>query len=146
MRTRWITAATALVAMSVMARAEPCLPPTPIPDFEHAVITTTDLGHRTFLLEGASGTVGGNVAVIVGDDGVIVVDNMYGQMFGKLKAAIAAITPLPVRYVVNTHFHRDHTGGNEAFAREGAVVVAHENVKRVLASGSKSGLTCTPVP
>src|SRR5262249_9872110 len=60
--------------------------------------------------------------------------------------AIAEITSQPVRYVVNTHFHRDHTGGNEAFARDGAVVVAHENVKRVLASGSRSGLTCTPVP
>ena len=117
-----------------------------MPDFEHAAIRTTDLGLRTFLLEGVSGTVGGNVAVIVGDDGVIVVDDMYGQMYGKLKAAIAAITAQPVRFVVNTHFHRDHTGGNEAFARDGAVIVAHENVKRVLASGSKSGLTCTPVP
>jgi len=146
MRTRWITAATAVVALCGAARAEPCLPPTPVPDFANAVIRTTDLGHRVFVLEGTSGTVGGDVAVIVGDDGVIVVDDMYGQMFGKLKAAIAAITPLPVRYVVNTHFHRDHTGGNEAFAREGAVVVAHENVKRVLASGSRSGLTCTPVP
>jgi glyoxylase-like metal-dependent hydrolase (beta-lactamase superfamily II) len=141
-----MTAATALVAFLGTARAEPCLPPTPAPDFEHAAIRTTDLGHRTFLLEGVSGTVGGNVAIIVGDDGVIVVDDMFGQMYGRIKAAIAAITAQPVRYVVNTHFHRDHTGGNEAFARDGAVVVAHENVKRVLASGSKSGLTCTPVP
>ena len=146
MRTRLLAATTALVALFGMARAEPCLPPTPVPDFEHAAIRTTDLGHRTFLLEGVSGTVGGNVAVIVGDDGVIVVDDMFGQMYGKLKAAIAAITSQPVRYVVNTHFHRDHTGGNEAFARDGAVVVAHENVRRVLMSGSKSGLTCTPVP
>src|SRR5262245_36211892 len=145
MRTRLLTAATALVALFGTARAEPCLPPTPVPDFEHAAIKTTDLGHRVWLLEGASGTVGGNVSVIVGDDGVIVVDNMFGQMYGKLKAAIAAITPLPVRYVVNTHFHRDHTGGNGAFAQDGAVVVAHENVKRVLASGSRSGITCMPV-
>jgi glyoxylase-like metal-dependent hydrolase (beta-lactamase superfamily II) len=146
MRTRLLTAATALVALFGTARAEPCLPPTPVPDFEHAVIKTTDLGHRVWLLEGASGTVGGNVSVIVGDDGVIVVDNMFGQMYGKLKAAIAAVTSQPVRYVVNTHFHRDHTGGNGDFAQEGAVVVAHENVKRVLESGSRSGLTCTPVP
>ena len=145
MRARLMTAAIA-VAFAGAAQAEPCLPPSPTPDFEHAVIKTTDLGHRTFLLEGASGTVGGNVSVIVGDDGVIVVDDMYGQMYNKLKAAIAAITPLPVRYVVNTHFHRDHTGGNAAFARDGAVIVAHENVKRVLASGSKSGLTCAAMP
>src|SRR5262249_37437488 len=146
MRTRWITAATALAASFGVARAQPCLPPTPVPDFEHAVIRTTDLGHGTFLLEGTSGTVGGNVTVIVDGDGVIVVDNMFGQMYGKLKAAIAAITSQPVRYVVNTHFHRDHTGGNADFARDGAVVVAHENVKRVLANGSRSGLNCAVTP
>src|SRR5690349_17082763 len=145
MRAGLIAAASALVAIST-ARAEPCLPPTPAPDFEHAVIRTTDLGHRTYLLDGVSGTVGGNVSVVVGDDGVIVVDNMFGQMYDKLKAAIVAITSQPVRYVVNTHFHRDHTGGNAAFAQDGAIVVAQENVKRVLASGSRSGLTCTPVP
>src|SRR5262245_12860333 len=121
MCTRWIMAATAIVALCGAARAEPCLPPTPAPDFEHAAIKTTDLGHRTFLLEGASGTVGGNVAVIVGDDGIIVVDNMFGEMYGRLKAAIAAIAAQPVRYLVNTHFHRDHTGGNAAFAQDGAI-------------------------
>src|SRR5262249_13417269 len=146
MRTRWITAATALAASFGVARAQPCLPPTPVPDFEHAVIRTTDLGHGTFLLEGTSGTVGGNVTVIVDGDGVIVVDNMFGQMYGKLKAAIAAVAPLPVRYVVNTHFHRDHAGGNGAFARDGATIVAHENVKRVLAGGSRSGLNCAVTP
>jgi cyclase len=146
MRTSVMAAAAAIVALAGTPRAEPCLPPTPTPDFEHAVVKTTDLGHRVFLFEGASGTVGGNVSVVVGDDGVIVVDNMFGQMYGKIRAAIAAITPQPVRYVVNTHFHRDHTGGNEAFARDGAVIVAHENVKRVLASGSRSGLTCAVTP
>jgi len=146
MRTTVMTAATALVALAGFAQAEPCLPPTPVPDFANATVKTTDLGHRTFLLEGMGGAVGGDVTVIVGDDGVIVVDNMFTQMFGKLRAAIAAITPQPVRYVVNTHFHRDHTGGNEAFAKEGAVVVAHENVRRVLASGSRNGLNCAMVP
>ena len=146
MRTRLLAATTALVALFSMARAEPCLPPTPVPDFEHAAPRTTDLGHRTFLLDGVSGTVGGDVAVVVGDDGVLVVDDMFPQMYGKIRAALAAITPLPVRYVVNTHFHRDHTGGNEAFVKDGAVIVAHENVKRVLASGSRSGLNCAVTP
>ena len=141
-----ITMTVLALVLAGAAHAEPCLPPTPTPDFANATIRTTDLGHRTFLLEGASGTVGGNVALVVGDDGVLVVDDMFGQMYGKLKAAIAAVTAQPARYVVNTHFHRDHTGGNEAFARDGAVVVAHENVKRVLASGSRSGLTCLVTP
>ena len=135
MRTRLIAAAVPLVALAAVAQAQPCLPPTPTPDFEKAVIRTTDLGNRTYMLEGVGGAVGGNVTVAVGDDGVIVVDNMFAQMYGKIKAAIAAVTSQPVRYVVNTHFHRDHTGGNEAFGKDGAAVVAHENVKRVLASG-----------
>src|SRR5215468_9604154 len=148
MQTRLMPAATALVALADVAQAQqpPCLPPTPVPNFDSAVIRTTDLGNRIYMLEGVSGTVGGNVVVAVGDDGVILVDNMFPEMVGKIKAAMAAITPQPVRYVVNTHFHRDHTGGNEAFARDGAVIVAHENLKRVLASGSRSGLNCATVP
>jgi cyclase len=145
MRTRLMTAA-ALVALGAVAQAEPCLPPTPTPDFDNAAIKTTDLGNRIYMLEGVGGAVGGNVTVAVGDDGVIVVDDMFPQMFGKVKAAIAAITSQPVRYVVNTHFHRDHTGGNESFVKEGAVIVAHENVKRVLASGSRNGLNCAVTP
>jgi cyclase len=148
MQTRLIPAAAALVTLASVAQAQqpPCLPPTPVPDFDSAVIRTTDLGNRIYMLEGVSGTVGGNVVVAVGDDGVILIDNMFPQMVGKIKAAIAAITPLPVRYVVNTHFHRDHTGGNEAFAKDGAIIVAHENLKRVLASGSRNGLNCATVP
>src|SRR5262249_23401407 len=148
MRTRLMIAITALIAVPCVAQAQqpPCLPPTPVPDFNNAVIRTTDLGNRIYMLEGVSGTVGGNVVVALGDDGIILIDNMFPQMVGKIKAAIAAITSQPVRYVVNTHFHRDHTGGNEAFAKDGATIVAHENLKRVLASGSRNGLNCATVP
>src|ERR1043166_226797 len=148
MQTRLMPAAAALVALGTVAQGQqpPCLPPTPVPNFDSAVIRTTDLGNRIYMLEGVSGTVGGNVVVAVGDDGVILIDNMFPQMVGKIKAAIAAITPLPVRYVVNTHFHRDHTGGNELFAKDGATIVATENLKRVLASGSRNGLNCATVP
>jgi glyoxylase-like metal-dependent hydrolase (beta-lactamase superfamily II) len=150
LRTRSMAATLLLLALAAVAQAEPCLPPTPVPDFANAAIKTTDLGHRTYLLEGVGGAVGGNVAVAVGDDGVIVVDDMFAQMYGRIRAAIAAVTAQPVRYVVNTHFHRDHTGGNEAFAKDGAkdgaVIVAHENVKRVLASGSRNGLNCAVTP
>jgi glyoxylase-like metal-dependent hydrolase (beta-lactamase superfamily II) len=146
MRTSFMTAAILLVAMTAPARSEPCLPPTPTPDFANAVIKTTDLGNRTYLLEGAGGTVGGNVTVAVGDDGVIVIDNMFGQMYGRIRAAIAGVSAQPVRYVVNPHYHRDHTGGNEAFGKDGAVIVAHENVRRVLASGSRNGLNCAVTP
>jgi glyoxylase-like metal-dependent hydrolase (beta-lactamase superfamily II) len=146
MHTRLSLIAAALVTFAVNAQAEPCLPPTPVPDFEKAVIRTTDLGNRIYMLDGTSGTVGGNVTVAVGDDGVIMVDDMFPQMYGKLKAALAAITAQPVRYLVNTHFHFDHTGGNETFAKDGAVIVANENLKRVLATGSRNGLNCAVVP
>src|SRR5262245_60678649 len=147
MRMRLLVAAAALVALASVAQAQPpCLPPTPVPDFDNAVIRTTDLGNRMYMLEGVSGTVGGNVVVAVGDDGVILIDNMFPPMVGKIKAAIAAITPLPVRYVVNTHFHSDHTGGNEAFAKDAAITAAHEHPKRVLASGSRNGLNCATTP
>ena len=146
MPTRSMIAALSLLALAAAARAEPCLPPTPVPDFAKAAIRTTDLGHRIYLLEGTGGAVGGNVVVAAGDHGVLVVDDMFAPMYGRIRAAIAAVTPQPVRYVVNSHFHRDHTGGNEAFARDGAVIVAHANVKRVLAGGSRNGLNCALTP
>jgi glyoxylase-like metal-dependent hydrolase (beta-lactamase superfamily II) len=78
------------------------------------------------VIEGA----GGNVAVFVWGDGVLVIDDKLAPVSPQLRSAIAAITPKPIRFIVNTHWHRDHSGGNEALAREGAVVVAHENVRR----------------
>src|SRR5262249_6393564 len=105
-----------------------------------------DLGNRVYMVEGVGGTVGGNVTVVAGDDSGLVVDNMFAQMYGKIKTAIASGTSQPVRYVVNTHFHPDPTCGKEALDKDGAVIVAHENVKRVLASGSRSGLNCAVTP
>src|SRR5215831_12186320 len=104
-----VIAAATLVVLTTAAYAEPCLPPTPVPDFANAAIKTSNLGHRIYLLEGVGGAVGGNVTVAVGDDGVIVIDDMFAQMYGRIRAAIAAVTAQPVRFVVNTHFHRDHT-------------------------------------
>jgi glyoxylase-like metal-dependent hydrolase (beta-lactamase superfamily II) len=94
-------------------------------DFSKIEVTTTDLGHNVYMLQGA----GGNVTVAVGTDGVIMVDTQFAPMHEKLKAAIAKLTTLPVKYVINTHHHGDHTGGNAAFGMEGAVIVAQNNVK-----------------
>jgi cyclase len=89
-------------------------------------ITTVKLTDRLYILEGA----GGNVAVFVWDDGVLLVDDKIAPVSEALKSAVAAITPRPIRFVVNTHWHPDHRGGNAALAGDGAVVVAHENVRR----------------
>jgi glyoxylase-like metal-dependent hydrolase (beta-lactamase superfamily II) len=112
------------------------------PDWSKIVVKTTDLGHRTYMLEGQ----GGNVTVAVGDDGVIMVDGQFAPMHDKLKAAIAALTPQPVRYLVNTHYHGDHTGGNLAFAADGAIVVAHVNVRERLAAGTTNNITGAKTP
>jgi glyoxylase-like metal-dependent hydrolase (beta-lactamase superfamily II) len=122
--------------------AQPVQPSTPRPDFNTVEVKTTDLGNRTYMLEGE----GGNVVVAVGDDGVIMVDNQFAEMHDKLSTAIKKLTPQPIRYLVLTHFHRDHTGGNEAFAKGGAVIVAHETIKARLATGTRNGLTGNVVP
>src|SRR6476661_5929945 len=102
------------------------------PDWSKIEVKTTDLGNRTYMLEGF----GGNVTVAAGDDGVIMVDGQFAPMHDKLKAAIEAISSQPIRFLVNTHYHRDHVGGNEQFSKGGAVVVAHENVRTTLAKGT----------
>ena len=75
---------------------------------------------------------GGNIGVFVGDDGVFVIDDQYAPLTDKILAAIRAITSEPVRFVFNTHWHGDHTGGNENLGRTGALIVAHENVRERL--------------
>jgi cyclase len=95
------------------------------PQFEQQ-ITPLKLTEQLYVLTGA----GGNVAVFVWDDGVLLVDDKIAPVSAQLKAAVAAITPQPIRFVVNTHWHPDHRGGNAALAGDGAVIVAHESVRR----------------
>ncbi|HET9640656.1 MAG TPA: MBL fold metallo-hydrolase [Allosphingosinicella sp.] len=77
---------------------------------------------------------GGNIGLSYGADGNIIVDDQYAPLSGKILAAIAAVDPDPVRFVVNTHWHGDHTGGNEAMGGRGAVIVAHRNVRTRMSS------------
>lgn len=72
---------------------------------------------------------GGNIAVSSGPDGVFLVDDQYAPLTDKIKAAVAAIDPRPVRFVLNTHWHGDHTGGNENLGNAGVLIVAHDNVR-----------------
>jgi cyclase len=112
------------------------------PDFSKTEIKTTDLGHHTYMLQGE----GGNITVAVGGDGVIMVDGEFAPLHDKIKAAIEAVTKEPIRYLVNTHYHGDHTGGNAPFAKDGAIVVAQINVKKRLAAGTTNGLTGAKTP
>jgi glyoxylase-like metal-dependent hydrolase (beta-lactamase superfamily II) len=134
-----VLAASALVlAGSAGAQPKPAAPPAPpLIDWAKVQIKTTDLGNKTYMLEGR----GGNITVAVGSDGIIMVDGQFAPLSEKIRAAIKAISPLPIKYLVNTHFHGDHTGGNENFARAGAVIVAHDNIRVRLAAGTIVGLT-----
>ena len=73
---------------------------------------------------------GGNTTVAVGSDAIIMVDTQFAPLYDKIKAKIASLSPLPVKYVINTHYHGDHTGGNEPFAKDGAILVACKTLSR----------------
>jgi glyoxylase-like metal-dependent hydrolase (beta-lactamase superfamily II) len=104
-------------------------------DFSKVEIKTTDLGNKTYMLEGA----GGNITVAVGTDGIIMVDTQFAPLSDKIKAAVKAISPLPIKYIINTHFHGDHTGGDANFQKDGAVVIAQDNIRLRLLGGTTNG-------
>ncbi|HET7803529.1 MAG TPA: MBL fold metallo-hydrolase [Pseudolabrys sp.] len=138
-------AAVACLAGPALAQQPAPAGPPVGPDWSKIEVKTFDLGNRTYMLEGF----GGNTTIAAGDDGVIMVDGQFAQMHDKLKAAIAAVTQQPVRFLVNTHYHRDHVGGNAPFSKDGAVVVAHENVRSTLAKGTTMAVPevrYTPAP
>lgn len=95
-------------------------------------LKTTPVVGGISIIEGANGFSGGNVGVSVGDDGVLVIDDALQPLAPKLRTALAALSKKPVRFVVNTHVHGDHTGGNEMLGGAGAVIVAHYNVRKRL--------------
>jgi glyoxylase-like metal-dependent hydrolase (beta-lactamase superfamily II) len=126
---------------ATLAQQQPPAAPPP-PDFSKVEIKTTDLGDNVYMLEGQ----GGNITVAVATDGIIMVDGQFAPLHDKIKSAIAVISNLPIKYLINTHYHGDHTGGNEAFAKDGAIIVAQINVRNRLAAGTTNGLTGAKTP
>ncbi|WP_237066542.1 MBL fold metallo-hydrolase [Microbulbifer guangxiensis] len=98
--------------------------------FAKVEIKTQAVRDNLFMLQGA----GGNIALFSGEDGVFMVDDQYAPLTEKIRAAVTEVTDRPLRFVINTHWHGDHTGGNENFGRAGALVVAHENVRERMSS------------
>src|SRR5207302_3005917 len=96
-------------------------------NFDTIQITTVKAGEGVYMLMGS----GGNIGVSAGPDGVILVDDQFAPLSDKIKAAVARLGG-PIRFLLNTHWHGDHTGGNENFAKTGVVIVAHENVRHRL--------------
>jgi glyoxylase-like metal-dependent hydrolase (beta-lactamase superfamily II) len=136
-----ITAAVMALSGPLLAQQSPAASPPP-PDFSKVEIKITDLGDNIHMLEGQ----GGNITVAVAKDGIIMVDSEYAPLHDKIKAAIATISKLPIKYLVDTHYHADHTGGNALFADDGAIVIAQDNVKKRLEEGTTNGLTGAKTP
>ena len=106
-------------------------------DFSKVQIKVTKVSGNIYMLEGA----GGNIAASVGEDGIVLVDDQFAPLAEKIQAALKdlGITNKPVRFVINTHYHGDHTGGNEPFNNAGSTLIAHDNVRKRLETGGTAG-------
>jgi glyoxylase-like metal-dependent hydrolase (beta-lactamase superfamily II) len=122
---RLLVAAALAAVSSSPALAQPQI------DYSKLEIKTTDLGAGVYLL----GWQGGDSLILVGSDGVLLVDTSVAPMGDKIKAAIARVSDKPIKVVINTHAHADHFGANEAMAKGGALIVAHDKLRERMAKG-----------
>ena len=114
-------------------------------DFGKVEILTERLAPNLYMLTGSSGldpshedAAGGRIGVLAGPDGILMIDSQYAQLGDKVLAAVRGISQAPIRWLVNTHIHRDHTAGNALFARQGAVVLAREELREGMERLSKA--------
>ena len=106
-------------------------------DFSKVEIKATKVSGNIYMLQGA----GGNIAASIGEDGIVIVDDQFAPLAEKIQASLKSlgITDKPVRFVINTHYHGDHTGGNAPFANTGSTVIAQDNVRKRMAAGGAAG-------
>jgi glyoxylase-like metal-dependent hydrolase (beta-lactamase superfamily II) len=109
----------ALLATGVALRAQNA------PDFSKVEIKTTKLANNFYTLEGQGGTIG----ILVGPDGILMVDSQFAPLSQKIQAAIRQVSNAPIRFLIDTHVHADHTGGNENFAKMGAIIFARPELR-----------------
>jgi len=113
-------------------------------DFSKVQMKATKVAGNVYMLEGA----GGNIGVSVGDDGLLIVDDQFAPLADKIRAALKGIADKKLHFILNTHWHGDHTGGNVAFGPE-ATIIAHDNVRKRLSTEQKSAVfnsTTSPSP
>lgn len=104
-----------------------------LPDWSKTTVNDVDLGHGVHMLE----SFGGNIGVLAGDDGVLLIDAEWPQLHDKVVKAVANISRRPIRYIVNTHWHWDHVGGDSNFARAGAVLFSSEQTREHIVDAQK---------
>src|SRR5262245_46857809 len=137
MKTSWLILA-ALATFPVYANAQ-------VMDFAKVEIITEQLKPGVYMLSGSAGLdpshidgARGRIGVLAGRDGVLMIDSQYVQIADKVLAAVKKINSGPIRYLVNTHVHRDHTAGNAFFAKQGAVIFAREELRQSMVTLSKA--------
>jgi cyclase len=104
---------------------------------EDVTIAVTDVGSGIYMLTGQ----GGNIGLSVGSDTTFMIDDQFAPLTEKILAAVASVTDIPVKFVVNTHYHADHTGGNENLGTAGALIVAHDNVRARMSTAGTGPIT-----
>ncbi len=102
-------------------------------DFSDVQITSEKLTDNIYTLFGA----GGNIGLAIGDDAAYLIDDQFGPLTEKIVAHVKTITDKPIKFVLNTHFHGDHSGGNENLANAGAMIFAHDNVRKRMEAGDE---------
>jgi glyoxylase-like metal-dependent hydrolase (beta-lactamase superfamily II) len=112
------------------------------PNMSDVVIAPVPVAEGIWMLTGR----GGNIGVSVGDDGVFLIDDQYAPLTARIRAQLALLSDQPVRFVLNTHWHGDHTGGNENLGKQGAVIVASDGVRRRMAAGAFIGSLKREIP
>jgi len=119
---RIVTALAISVAVALPVLAQP--------DWSKIEVKATKVAGNVYMISGA----GGNIGVTVGEDGVVIIDDQFAPLAPKIKEAVASISDKPVKFILNTHWHGDHTGSNAIFS-EVAPIVSHDNVRKRLAEG-----------
>jgi cyclase len=128
---------------STLAQEKPESPAAQNVDFSAVEVTASKVAGNVYVLTSSGGNIGataGNIGASVGEDGVALIDDQFAPLAPKIRAALKQLSPKPVRFVINTHWHQDHAGGNAEFA-ETATIISHANVRKRLIAGSK-----TPLP
>lgn len=127
------------VSLAILAAAA-AVPASAQRDFSNVEIRVERLAPGVAVLVGE----GGNIGLSYGEDGNVLIDDQFAPLTDKILAAVRTLDPDPVEFLINTHWHGDHTGGNENFGKAGAVIMAHENVRKRLAAGRPEG--DSPIP
>jgi glyoxylase-like metal-dependent hydrolase (beta-lactamase superfamily II) len=113
-------------------------------DFNAIEVQTVKITDGLYVLMG--GAAQGNILVSVGSDGILLIDSMYAPMHQKIMEALTTLSRQPIRYVINTHLHGDHTAGNEAMAKLGAVIISHENMRKRMAAPQNNAPPAAGLP